>query len=86
MYHAIDLENRYLAFMSLVSLEGMLSDISEEVKIGEYEVYSVYDPDDLLKTAKAFDGILNQYLENYKAANMKVNEYPNIDVFIKNYR
>lgn len=86
MYHAIDLENRYLAFMSLVSLEGMLSDISEEVKIGDIEVYSAYDPDDLLKTAKAFDGILNQYLENYKAANMKVNEYPNIDVFIKNYR
>lgn len=86
MYHAIDLENSHLAFMSLSSLESMLKDINDEVTIGEYEVYSAYDPNDLLKTAKAFDDILNQYLENYKAANMEVNEYPDIDAFIKNYR
>ena len=86
MYHAINLENSHLAFMSLSSLESMLKDINDEVTIGEYEVYSAYDPNDLLKTAKAFDDILNQYLENYKAANMEVNEYPDIDAFIKNYR
>lgn len=85
MYHAVQLQNRHLSFASLSSFESMLREIQTDVEIGDYEVFGVYDPKDLMKTAKGFDQLLNQYLENYRKAHIKVKEYEDINAFIMEY-
>ncbi len=63
MYGAAETGNRHLAFMSLISANVMFSEISSEVDIGRYDALSGYDPQDLHKTAKAYDDILSEYLK-----------------------
>lgn len=85
MYLAAETGSRYLAFMSLVSLNEMLCDIGRETDIETYDVLSVYDPDDLKKTAKGFDAVLQHYLVEYRKAGLKENRYPDIDAFLSDY-
>ena len=77
--------DRHLAFMSLVSLDEMLSDIRSGVDIGPLNAVSVYDPEDLEKTARGFDGILRAYLREYKRAGMRAAVYPDIEAFLAAY-
>ena len=77
--------DQYLSFMSLVSMNEMLSGIGNEVGIGNYDVLSVYDPGDLKKTADGFDAVLHNYLDEYKKAGIKENRFCNIDAFLSYY-
>ena len=77
--------DRHLAFVSLSSLNEMLSDISCETDIGSYDVFSAYDPEDLLRTAEGFDAVLQEYLKEYEKAGMKPDHYTDIDAFISAY-
>ena len=85
MILAAETGDRHLAFMSLVSLNEMLSGISSEVDIGSFDVMSVYDPADLRKTAEGFDAILNDYLQEYDRAGLKVNRFTNVETFCRAY-
>lgn len=85
MYHAFKTQDRHLAFMSITSLNAMLFDISAETEIGDYNVFDIYDPDDLQKTAQAFDDLLEEYLKEYRKAGVEPNRFKNIDLFVKNY-
>ena len=75
----------HLAFMSLVSLDEMLSGIRSEVDIGPLDAVSVYDPEDLDHTAMGFDAVLRDYLREYNRAGMRAAVYPNIDAFLAAY-
>ena len=77
--------DRHLAFMSLSSLNEMLSDISSETDIGSVDVLSVYDPEDLLQTAEGFDKVLQDYLQKYERAGIKPEHYADIDAFLSAY-
>ena len=68
--------------MSLSSLNEMLADIGNSVDIGSYDVFAVYDPDDLKKTAAGFDCILETYSREYEKVGLKTEIYPDIDAFI----
>ncbi|MBR5743293.1 MAG: nucleotidyltransferase domain-containing protein [Clostridia bacterium] len=85
MYLAAETGNRHLAFMSLTSLSGMLSEIGGEWEIGEYDPFSGYDPEDLHATAKAFDGILDRYLEEYRKVGLTAKRFENVDAFVREY-
>lgn len=85
MYCASESRNRHLAFMSIANLNAMLSEISEETEIGDYNVFDGYDPNDLQKTAQAFDGFLKEYLKEYLKAGIEPNRFNDIDLFVKNY-
>lgn len=85
MIQAAELGDRHLAFMSLVSLNQMLSGIGSEVDIGSYDVLSVYDPGNLRKTAEGFETILKDYLREYDRAGLVANRVPGIDAFIASY-
>lgn len=85
MYYAFKSQDRHLAFMSIASLSAMLSEISTEAKIGDYNIFDIYDPEDLQKTAQAFDNFLEEYLKEYRKANIEPNRYKNIDLFVKHY-
>lgn len=77
--------NRHLAFMSLASTQAMLEDIGAQTDIAEYTAFSGYDPADLVKTAAAYDTMLEAYLQEYRKAGIKVNHYADIDMFVKAY-
>ncbi len=77
--------DRHLAFMSLGSLDEMLSDISGSVDIANYDALSAYDPGDLEKTAAGFDAVLRSYLREYEKAGLKPKVYPDADAFTAAY-
>ena len=85
MRAAAEAGDRHLAFMSLVSLDEMLSDIRSEVDIDRSDAVSVYDPEDLEKTAGGFDAVLRDYLREYSRAGMRAAVYPDIDAFLAAY-
>ena len=85
MQTAAESGNRHLAFMSLVSLDEMLSDIRSGVDISPLNAVSVYDPEDLGKTASGFDDVLRAYLQEYNRAGMKAAVYQDIDAFLAAY-
>lgn len=85
MYLAAETGNRYLAFMSLISLDGMFSEISDEVDINEYDALKAYDLQDLYKTAKAFDDVIQEYLQEYRKVELEIVHYPDVDAFVREY-
>lgn len=85
MIQAAELGDRHLAFMSLVSLNEMMSGISSEVDIKSYDALSVYDPGNLRKTAEGFETLLKNYLQEYDRAGIKANRFPGLDAFVASY-
>ena len=85
MIMAAENGDRHLAFMSLVSLNEMLSGISSKVDIGSYDALSVYDPGNLQETAEGFNSMLNDYLQEYGKAGLNANRFACIDAFIAAY-
>lgn len=85
MYMAAETGNRHLAFMSLVSSNAMFSEIESEAEIDRYDVWEGYDPQDLHKTAKAYDDVLNEYQKEYKKTGIQVKHYPDIEAFAEAY-
>ncbi len=75
----------HLAFLSLASLQGMLDDLHASAGIGEYDAFSVYHPEDLLKTAEELDRFLSEYAKEYRRAGLTVRRYPDIDAFREDY-
>ena len=82
---AAETGDRHLAFMTLASLNEMMEDIGSETDIRSCSVLSVYDPDDLKKTAEGFDQVLQDYLEEYQKAGISPERYPDVDAFISAY-
>ena len=85
MVLAAESGNRYLAFMSLVSMNEMLCGISGGVDIGPFDALSVYDPADLRKTADGTGKLLEDYLREYERAGLKANRFADVDAFIAAY-
>lgn len=86
MYLAAETGNRHLAFMSLISAKAMFSEIDGEVCIDRYDVLGGYDPQDLHKTAKAYDSVLEKYLQEYSKVGLQANHYSDIDAFARGYQ
>ncbi len=83
---AAETGDRYLAFMSMSAMSGMLSSICAAYDTANsYDAMSGYDPHDLWKTAKFFDRTLEDYLTEYRKASLDVKRYANIDEFVKDY-
>ena len=85
MYAAADEDNIHLAFMSMISLNAMISELSDEVEIADYNVFDGYDSQDLRKTVQAFDEVTKEYLREYKKVDLQVERYRNIEEFVTQY-
>lgn len=85
MHAAAQTGNRHLAFMSLISSNAMFSEIGGEVEIGRYDVLGGYDPQDLHKTAQAYDTILSTYLKECQKAGIRIRHYSDINAFAPDY-
>ena len=85
MHNAVKENNRHLAFMSMTSLSAMFAEIKSETDIGEYSVFENYYPQDLEKTAAAFDSLINGYLKEYQKTGLQAERYRDIDEFTEKY-
>lgn len=85
MHAAAKSGNRHLAFMSLISTNAMFSEIGSEADIDRYDTLGGYYPQDLHKTAEAYDDILEEYLKEYRKAGIPVRHYSDIDAFVLDY-
>ena len=86
MYLAAELSDKHMAFMCMTNAQAMLDDIFAENDIGKYDVMAGYDPHDLLKTAQAFDDLLESYRKEYDKAGTKVRRYADIYEFARAYK
>lgn len=86
MHLAAETGDRYLAFMSISAMSGMLSSICAAFDTTKsYDAMSGYDPHDLWKTAESFDDTLENYLAEYEKAGLDVKRYADIDAFVEDY-
>ncbi|MDE6567023.1 MAG: nucleotidyltransferase domain-containing protein [Lachnospiraceae bacterium] len=85
MYYASDKNNRHLAFMSMISLHDMFSELGDKMEIDSYHALDGYDPQNLRKTAQAFDDLIQEYLKEYQKVNLQVARYPDVDAFVTQY-
>ncbi len=85
MYAAADENNLHLAFMSMTSFNSMIFDLRKELQIADYDIFDCYYPQNLRKTAEAFDDLLKKYLKEYQKVNLRAEHYRDIDEFITYY-
>ena len=84
MYLAAETGDRYLAFMSMSAMSGMLSSVCAAFAVSRsYDAMAGYDPDDLWKTAESFDETLEAYRAEYDRAGLTVRRYADIDEFVE---
>lgn len=86
MYLAAETGNRHLAFMSLVSAGAMFSEIGSEVNVDRCDILGGYDSQDLHKTAKSYDDVLEEYLREYDKVGLQAKRYSDMDAFVRDYR
>ncbi len=77
--------DRHLAFTSLESFDAMLADVADGAMKGKYDALAIYDPGDLPGTAARFDGLLEDYLTEYRRAGLEPVRYGDIDAFLRRY-
>ena len=85
LFAAAKEENKHLAFMSMISLNTMISEIGAEVEIADYDVLGDYNPRDLKGTAQACDNVMKEYLKEYEKVNLQLKQYQDIDGFVRQY-
>ena len=86
MVLAAETDNCHLAFVSLASFQAMFDDIFEKYEgIEPLQAFSIYDPTDLQKTLEGFEGLLQEYLKNYKKVGLKPEKYENIEAWAAAY-
>ena len=82
---AAETGDRHLAFSSLESFDAMLADVAGGALKGRYDALAIYDPADLAATAARFDGLLEDYLTEYRRAGLEPVRYGDIDEFLRRY-
>lgn len=85
MTEAAENQDEFSSFMNMASLQFMLAGIAGDANIPEYHVMKDFRAEDLRGNAKAFDGILEEYLLEYEKAGMKPLIYRNVDEFVRDY-
>ena len=66
MAEAADRGDLYSSFMNLLSLQDMLYEITEGIKIGDFEIMDKFDPQDLENNVCVFNTALSNYLAEYE--------------------
>ena len=77
--------DRHLALMSLGSFDAMLAEAADGALKGKYDALAIWDPGDLPGTAARFDGLLEDYLTEYRRAGLAPERYPELDAFLRRY-
>ena len=82
---AAENDNIFASYMNLCSLQCMLSEIAQDVKIGSFYVMDEYNPDSLADNTETFDRNLKKYEQAYQQAEISVKRFADVDEFIADY-
>lgn len=77
--------NTFAAYMNMCSLHVMLSELSDGVEIGSFNIMDEYSPDTLETNTRIFDKYLLKYEEVYKRAGISIKRFADVDEFVANY-
>lgn len=85
IYEAAKCGDAHAALMALCSLQSFFDYLESEFEMKHCDAVTCFDPDDLQKTAEAFDRVLGQYAEAYNQAGLSLHVVESIEQFEAEY-
>lgn len=85
MYHAVEIKNTYLSFMTMASCQAFYHEMYEQFDIPPLKLMKYFDPNDLKASAKAFDKVMGDYLKLYDRFEKPIVQYQTIEEFLQDY-
>ncbi len=79
MYHAIQINNRYLSFVTMASCQEFYDQMSNEFDISNVELIDKYNSNDLKANAFYFDKAMNEWKKLYDLFDKDVIKYNSLD-------
>ena len=79
MYHAIDINSKYLSFRTMASCQDFYDEMSEIYDIPRIELLVKYNPNDLRENARAFDEAMEEWKKLYDEVGLEVQYYENLN-------
>lgn len=79
--------NNYVfsSFVNMCCFNYMLSDISSEFKIGDYNIMEEYNPENLTDNIRIYDKYLKKYEEVCNKAGITISRFSDVDAFVSDY-
>lgn len=81
MYHAVDINNTYLSFVTMSSCQEFYDEMADEFDISRIELLENYSSKNLKGNAIAFDNALNEWKRLYDMFGLKIQFYHNLEEF-----
>ncbi|MBC8531305.1 nucleotidyltransferase domain-containing protein [Gehongia tenuis] len=75
----------YLSLTSAAAFQACLLEFSELFDLPSFDMMSRFESKDLIKSAEAFDAVLDAYRGEYRKAGLTVQQYTGIDDFEQQY-
>ncbi len=75
----------YSSFVNMCCFHYMLSDISSEINIGDYNIMEEYNPEDLTDNIRIYDKYLKKYEKVCNKAGITIRRFSDVDAFVTDY-
>ena len=75
----------FSSFVNMCCFNYMLSDISSEFDIGDYNIMDEYNPENLADNVPLYDKYLKEYEKVCSDAGIKINRFSDVDAFVADY-
>ena len=85
MWKAIESGDTHASISALGSLQSFFDDLASGLDMPRYDALSDFDPDDLEKSANAYEKAIEEYSVEYKKAGMELNYFDSVDQFAEHY-
>ena len=82
---AADNGDVFSSFANMCCFNYMLSDISDEFNIGNYNIMEEYNPEKLTDNVLIYDKYLKKYENVYNKAGIKIKRFADVDAFVADY-
>ena len=75
----------FSSFVNMCCFNYMLSDISSEFDIGDYNIMDEYNPENLADNVPLYDKYLKEYEKVCSDAGIKIKRFSDVDAFVADY-
>lgn len=75
----------FSSFVNMCCFHYMLSDISSEINIGDYNIMEEYNPENLTDNVQIYDKYMKEYEKVCNKAGIKIKRFSDIDAFVADY-
>lgn len=75
----------YSSFVNMCCFHYMLSDISSEFNIGDYNIMDEYNPENLTDNVLIYDKYLKEYEKVCNKAGIRIKRFSDVDAFVSDY-